>query len=69
MGRGLELFYSESVKLENANKIPGEEKIEELAMEIDKVSGVERTDISFDNKEIVVKSKKQNGTAGGGTLF
>lgn len=69
MGRGLEFFYSESVKLENANKIPGEEKIEELAMEIDKVSGVERTDISFDNKEIVVKSKKQNGTSGGGTLF
>lgn len=57
LGRGLEYFYQESVKVCNANKIAGEEEIEKLAMEVDKVSGVERIDYGCDESEIVIRSQ------------
>lgn len=57
MGRGLKFFYEESVKTNNTNKIRGEEEMEVLAMELDKVTGVERVDIAVDNSEIIIKSR------------
>lgn len=36
MGRGLEHFYSEAAKIENANKMPNEEEFEKIALEADK---------------------------------
>lgn len=62
MGRGLEFFYNESVKVNNANKIAGENEMEIAAMEVDKVAGVERVDVSCDNEEIVVESRGKKRT-------
>lgn len=59
MGRGLKYFYQESVKINNANRIPGEDEMEAAAMEVDKVAGVERIDISYSGDEVVVKSKSR----------
>jgi len=56
-GRGLDYFYSESAKIANANKLPEEEELERKAMEVDKVYGIERTDISFDSTELVQNAK------------
>lgn len=36
MGRGLEHFYAEAAKIENANKMPNEEAFEKIALEADK---------------------------------
>ena len=70
MGRGLEFFYNESVKVNNANKIAGENEMEIAAMEVDKVAGVERVDVSYDNEEIVVESKgKKKAPIQENTLF
>jgi len=35
MGRGLEHFYAEAAKIENANKMPNEEAFEKLALQAD----------------------------------
>lgn len=56
-GRGLKHFYEESVKTNNSNKIKGEDEMEVLAMELDKVSGVERVDRNADSTETIIKSR------------
>jgi len=38
MGRGLEHFYAEAAKIENANKMPNEEAFEKIALEADKAA-------------------------------
>ena len=69
MGRGLQYFYQESVKINNANRIPGEDEMEAAAMEVDKVYGVERIDISYSGDEVVVKSKSKKKGDEQTTLF
>ena len=59
MGRGLKHFYEDSVRTNNSNKIEGEVEIEALAMEVDKVYGVERIDRNTEDAEVVVKSKSK----------
>ncbi len=44
MGRGLQFFYEESAKINNARKLPNEEALEKQAWVIDKVSGIHRED-------------------------
>lgn len=38
MGRGLEHFYAEAAKIENANKMPNEEAFEKMALNADKAA-------------------------------
>lgn len=60
MGRGLDFFYSESAKIYNANKVEGEEELEQMAMSIDRVFDVEREDVTTDGemKRIMSKANK-----------
>ena len=64
LGRGLKHFYEESVKINNANKIKGEEEIEALAMEVDNVYGVQRVDNSYEEKEEIIKTKSKPSQIG-----
>lgn len=59
MGRGIQHFYQDAIITHNSNKIKGEEEMEIKAMEADNVYGVQRIDISHDEKEIVIKSKQK----------
>lgn len=55
--RGLKYFYQESVKIANANKVEGEEELERLAMEIDKVSGVNREDTAVEDTKAIIQER------------
>ncbi len=66
MGRGLKHFYEESCKINNANKIHGEEELENKAWRIDGVSDVFREDVPATDAMYRKSIKKDTGEI---TLF
>jgi len=66
MGRGLKYFYEESVLINNANKLQGEEDMEERALAIDGVDGISRHDVDCAEYQDFAPTKKVDSTP---TLF
>ena len=63
MGRGLDHFYAEAAKINNANKMPNEEAFEQIAMEADKAA------IHPQYKENISCTKKESDALAQGNLF
>ena len=58
MGRGLDFFYNESAKIHNANKIKGEEELEQIALKVDNVKFCNRQDIPVSDDELLAIEKR-----------
>jgi len=66
MGRGEDFFYKESAKIANANKLAGEEELEQVAMRVEGVYGITREDEPVkDSAYQVIKRKNDDNL----TLF
>lgn len=63
MGRGLEHFYAEASKINNANKMPNEETFEHIALEADKAA------MRPQYKENISCTKKESDELAQGNLF
>ncbi len=63
MGRGLDHFYAEAAKVNNANKMPNEEAFEKIAMEADKAA------MRPQSKENISCTKKESDELAQGNLF
>lgn len=63
MGRGLDHFYAEAAKINNANKMPNEEAFEQIAMEADKAA------MHPQYKENISCTKKESDSLAQGNLF
>lgn len=55
MGRGLDHFYNEAAKINNANKLPNELEMEELARVVDK----KHSSSKIDKQEVIPEVKKE----------
>lgn len=67
MGRGLEFFYTDSCKIINANKLSGEERLEEEAWKVDYVGRIDRVDVPVQDTTFLAIKKKTD--ANQPTLF
>lgn len=58
IGRGLEFFYTDSCKIVNANKLSGEEQLEQAAWKVDYVGRIDRVDEPVKDSTFLAVKKK-----------